>query len=98
MEKSKDALVATVEMVVWDNSTGLYPTWAEASLGWQAGLINAGRSLPFNLQNIGGDVNTLPALTGLTSFNIYGDGPTPEPASLVLAALGCAILHLRRKL
>lgn len=39
---------ATIEMVAWDNSSGLYPTWLQASAAWRAGLIAAGESGRWN--------------------------------------------------
>jgi hypothetical protein len=39
---------ATLEMVAWDNSSGLYPTWTQAVVAWQAGLIAAGASGRWN--------------------------------------------------
>jgi len=91
-----DAPVGTFEMVVWNNSSGLYPTWTQASIAFQLGLIEAGRSAPFVLQNIGGSVNTPPNLNpALTSFNIITD--IPEPATVALAGLGAAALFIVRR-
>jgi hypothetical protein len=70
----KDAPVATIQMVAWDNSTGWYPTWTEAYSAWEAGLIAAGKSAPFNVYNIGGGTNPIPALVGLQSFNLFFSG------------------------
>jgi Immunoglobulin I-set domain len=67
----KDAPVATLQMVAWDNSAGLYPTWTEAYPAWLSGLIAAGKSAPFNVYKIGGDTNQTPALVGLQSFNLF---------------------------
>jgi len=61
-----DAPVATFEMAVWDNSSGLYPTWQQASADFNSW---ATRSAPFVITNIGGNVNTPPNLTGLKSFS-----------------------------
>jgi len=55
-----DAAAASFELAVWDNSSGLYPTWSQASSAWAAGLIAAGRSAEFSIQAIGGVVNTPP--------------------------------------
>lgn len=63
-----DAPVATFRMVVWDNSSGLYPTWTQASIAMNQGLIGAGRSDLFVQTNIGGGTNSAPFLTNLTSF------------------------------
>jgi hypothetical protein len=61
-----DAPVATVRMVVWDNSSGLYPTWSQAV----AGSTTFGMSPKINVHAIGGVANTTPNLQGLVSFNI----------------------------
>jgi len=93
-----DAPVATLEMVAWDNSSGLYSTWALASTAWQAGLIQAGRSGTFNVSAIGASptagLNPAPTLNNLTSFNIF---PVPEPTSFALAGLGAAALLIFRR-
>jgi hypothetical protein len=90
---AKDAGVATIQVVAWDNSSGLYSTWALASNAWRNGLIAAGRSTLFNVSNIGGDFNTAPYLVGLTSFN-FG---VPEPSTMALAGLGAAALLIFRR-
>jgi hypothetical protein len=76
----KDAPAATFAIVAWDNSSGLYPTWAQASVGWMSSQIRAGKSARFTVTAIGGDVNSPPNLNnnqgsanGMTSFNLYGD-------------------------
>jgi len=90
-----DATAATLQMVAWDNSSGLYPTWTQASAAWAAGLIQAGRSATFTVNNIGGKFNTPPNIEpGLTSFNIF---PIPEPTSFALAGLGAAALLIFRR-
>jgi hypothetical protein len=94
-----DSQVATFEMVVWDNSTGLYPTWTLASVAFNNGLIIAGRSAPFVLQYIGGAIFTPPNITspipgeGVQSFAIG----IPEPTSVALATLGAAALLVFRR-
>jgi len=90
----KDSATGTFEMVAWDNSSGLYSTWALASTAWTQGLIAAGKSDLFTLNLIGGDVNTPPLLTSLTSFSIY---TVPEPATIALAGLGAAALVVLRR-
>jgi len=89
-----DAPVATLEMAVWDNTSGLYPTWAQASVALGNFLIFGGRSAPFIVNSIGGQGNPAPTLDNLRSFNIV---ESPEPSSLALslmAALG--LIALRR--
>jgi len=91
-----DAAVASLEMVAWDNTSGLYPTWAQASVAWASGLIAAGRSAEFNLSAIGGSTNTPPGLfPGLTSFNLYYI--IPEPTTAAFAGLGTAALLIFRR-
>jgi hypothetical protein len=76
---------STIEVVVWDNSSGLYPTWTTASAAWESGLIAAGNSGPLNVQLYG--PSPPPAsLIGLQSFNLYYN--IPEPSSLALGTLG----------
>jgi hypothetical protein len=86
-----DAPGATFEMVAWDNSSGLYPTWTQASVGVRAGLIAFGTTGTFNVGPIGG-TTTPPNLTGLRSFNLY---LIPEPSMLALLSLGAALLIFR---
>jgi hypothetical protein len=90
-----DAPNASIEMVAWDNSSGLYPTWTQASLAWRAGLICAGESGIFNVSNIGGTINIPPYLVGLQSFNLYGT--CPEPSTIWLALSGAGLLVRLRK-
>jgi len=92
---AKDAPAATVQLRAWDNTSGLYSTWALAFPAWQSGLIAAGMSTTFNVAAIGGDLTTPPNLTGLTSFNIYT--VVPEPTTMALAGLGGAALLLFRR-
>jgi hypothetical protein len=66
---SVDAPWATVEIVAWDNSSDLYPTWTEASVAWMHGPIVGGHSAPFNVANIGGTQNTIPFLTSARGAN-----------------------------
>jgi len=93
-----DAPVATFEMVVWDNSSGLYPTWALASVGMANGQVFGGHSAAFTVQDIGGTTFSSPPVVssipgqGLQSFSM-----APEPATGILAAFGVALLIFRRR-
>lgn len=75
----KDTPVATVQMFVWDNSSGLFSDPAMARLAWQSGTVVAGVSRPFNVDAIGGDINTSPLLVGLQSFTIGPLDTSPAP-------------------
>jgi hypothetical protein len=98
-----DAAFGTFEMVVWDNRTGLYPTWAQASVAWKAGLIAAGSSGTFTVASIGGLANNPPFLfpgngtpnPGLQSFNLYFQ--IPEPTTAALLGLGAAAMLIFRR-
>lgn len=93
-----DAPAATLAMVAWDNSSGLYGTWALASVAWQNGLIAAGISPTFNVAAIGGTFNSPPAIAGIQSFNIYSTAAVvPEPSTFALAGLGLAGLMIFRR-
>jgi hypothetical protein len=71
-----DTPIATLQMFVWDNSSGLYPSPELALAAWHAGLLPAGFSDTFTITNIGGNVNTPPNLVGLTSFG-WGTADCP---------------------
>jgi hypothetical protein len=88
----EDAEAATFEIVAWDNSSGLYSTWVQASAAWQQGLIVAGHSAPFTVTAIGDPINITPpnlnnnqgSANGLMSFNLrdaYGLPPTGPPVA-----------------
>jgi hypothetical protein len=97
-----DAAVATLALVAWDNTSGLYSTWAQASVAWNQGLIAAGMSPLWNQDLIGGVINGAPNMINstdgannhLSSFNIY---TIPEPTSFALAGLGAAALMIFRR-
>lgn len=84
---------ATIMMVAWENRGGEYPTWNEARPAWEAGLIAAGKSGPFTVNDIGG-TQPAPYLLNLKSFNIY---LIPEPSTFALAGLGAAALMIFRR-
>jgi hypothetical protein len=89
-----DAPAVTLEVVAWDNSSGQYPTWATASAAWEAGLIDAGMSGSFTVNDVGGFLNT-PPVFAYNSFNLYY---VPEPSTFALAGLGAAaVLTFRRR-
>ena len=79
---------ATVEMVAWDNSSGLYGNWTLAQVAWRSGLIAAGESGRWN--TVLGGTSTPPNITWAQSFNSYLD-IVPEPSALALAALGVGV-------
>jgi hypothetical protein len=94
---SLDAPWATVEIVAWDNNSGLYPTWAQASVAWEQGLIPAGHSAAFNVANISGPYNPAPYLTSAGtisgfSFNLYFFGPL-GPALATLPATAVTVTN-----
>jgi len=90
-----DAAAATVEMVVWDNSSGFYPTWALARDAWISGQTIAGVSGAYNVFQIGGTLNTPPNLIGFQSFNIHWSPLAgPEPSSTALGAFGAGLVMI----
>jgi hypothetical protein len=88
-----DSSAATFEMVAWDNSSGNYPTWTQASAAWLAGTIAAGKSGALTVSAIGGSANTPPLMLP-SSFNLYF---IPEPTTFALAGLGAAALLIFRR-
>lgn len=91
----KDAPSAVFQIRVWDNSSGLYPTWAQAEWAWRDVRIFAGMGNLFTVNNIGGNLNTPPSLVGQQSFNIWA--PVPEPSTCALLALGGLGMWLYRR-
>jgi hypothetical protein len=95
-----DAASATFEMVVWDNTSGLYPTWTQASVAIANKLIVGGASAPFVLSAIGGNLNTPPNVVSSTpgqGLQSFGLAPIPEPTTVALAGLGAAALLIFRR-
>jgi hypothetical protein len=94
-----DAAAASFEMAVWDNSTGLYPTWSQASSAAAAGIILGFRTPEFTLSQIGGTTFTPPNIVssipgqGLQSYCFF----IPEPTTVALASLGAATLLIFRR-
>lgn len=85
----------TFQLRVWDNSSGLFPTWAQAQFGWYNGVILANKGPLLNLSTpIGGDLNTAPFLAGMQSFNLP---IIPEPSTLSLAGFVALALFRRRR-
>ena len=89
-----DAPVATLQVRVYPTS---YGSWANALAAYNAADLNAviGKSVLFNVNQIGGQVNTPANLVGLTSFSLMA--PIPEPSSMALAGLGAASLLIFRR-
>ena len=86
---------ATIQVRVWDNSSGSFDNWVRASRAWQDGTIAAGMSLPVNITApIGGVFNVPPPLAGLEGFNIYF---IPEPTFALLFVAGGVILWMCRR-
>ncbi len=81
---AKDATVATLQLFVWDNTSGLYPDAVSGFNAAKAGLVVYGYSTKFNLNAIGGDFNVPPNLTGLRSFNIYSLSAFPAIPHITL--------------
>jgi hypothetical protein len=99
-----DAPQATLEMVAWDNSSGLYPTWPLASAAWHAGLIFAGRSGTWNQNDLGGIgpgtmymINSTDPTQSVRSFNLYSAAPEPATASLLGLGTAAMLIFRRRK-
>ncbi len=68
---------ATVQMRVWDNTSGLYPDWASAETAWNLGLIAAGKAPLIFASPLGG-VSPPAYLCGLVSFNLYYQPVAPS--------------------
>ena len=89
-----DAPVATLQIRVFATQ---YGSWAAANAASQIFPYGQplGASLLFNVDNIGGTINTPPNLVGLTSFSLFR--VIPEPSSTAFGGLGAAAMLLRRK-
>jgi hypothetical protein len=86
-----DAACATLQLRVWDNHGGAFNSWAEA----EAHNFARGVSPPFNVNNVGGLLNTPPPLAGLVSFSVAM--AVPEPSVLTLTGVGLLMLLARRR-
>jgi hypothetical protein len=87
--------IATIQMRVWDNRSGLVRTWAEALAMQQTDpTLAMGFSDPFQSQTLVGPPNAPPGMLGLQSFSLT---VVPEPSIIALGALGLGALLLRRR-
>lgn len=83
----------TVQMRVWDNSSGLFPDWASAQSAWQKGMVIANVSKPVSFAGSIGSVPSVSYLTGLQGFSLI-----PEPTTLAFAGVAAtALLIFRRR-
>jgi hypothetical protein len=82
-----DAAVATVQLRVWDTTSGA--DWTSATV--------KGASALFDVNAIGGTLNPAPTLNGLRSFNLTGGAVIPEPSTFALVGLGAAALLIFRR-
>ncbi len=90
-----DAPSAVLQLRVWDNTSGRYPTYGLAQDAIRDGLIAAGWSKPITVYDIGGLVNSAPPLTAFESFNLFYQ--VPEPSIPALAALAAAFFSTFRR-
>lgn len=88
------ASTGTFQLRAWDNTTGLYPTWAAAEVAWLNGAIAAGKSALFDVTISAGGIDGPKDMVNFRSFNIY---IVPEPSTFVLAGLGAAALLIFRR-
>jgi len=93
------AAFATFELVAWDNSSGLYPTWAQASVAAMQGPLLVGWSGEFQVSAIGGgpSFNVPPNLNDMQDFNSFNLYAIPEASTLAFAGLGAAMLMIARR-
>src|ERR1017187_5011896 len=86
-----DVTSITVEGVAWDNSSGQYSTWTQASAAWLAGAIAAGKAGPSTLSMTSGSFTYV-----LPSFNLYFTLPPAilsNPKNVPASPGGTAILN-----
>jgi len=92
-----DAAVATLQLRVYPSA---YADWAAAQAAWDAdttGTIWIGKSPLFDVNAIGGNLNTPPVMEGLQSFSLVAN-VIPEPSTFALLGLGAlGMLIFRRK-
>ena len=85
------APVATIQMRVWDNKSGLITDWATA-LAQTPGTELLGTSATINVSPVGGLGAAPPALFGLQRFNLTYN--VPKPSTFAFAGLGAFLLWL----
>jgi len=90
---AQDAATATLQIFAWDARTGIVDPVAALS-AFRGAQIAGGFSPTFNVNLIGGLVNTPPTLAGLQSFSI---AIVPEPSTMALAGLAAASLLIFRR-
>ena len=89
---------ATAQVRVWDNLGGLITTWQDAQTAWQSGLIAAGESPLFGIDNLGPDSSSAADLRNMVSFQLWSPVAIPEPAVTSIAFVCCLVGCLRKRL
>jgi hypothetical protein len=97
-----DLPVATMQIRVWQLNDGFqqYANWPDYYTQVSGGFV-FGKSMPFNVEAIGGGTNPPPNLTNFRSFstisNLYDRGPQPliyvQPQSKNVAVGGTVTFH-----
>ncbi len=84
----------TFQLRAWDNRGGTLTSWAAAEPAWEVWGIAAGYSLPFDIENLGTDINQPANMVNFRSFNLV---ILPEPSISALLLLGAFGLHMLRR-